>query len=86
MITDLLYDFQMVSDDEMLAAVRHLVVEEHIVPEPTGAAATAALVKSGRRGSGKIVLLVSGANITTEMLRLAFARAATEEPNLSPSR
>lgn len=73
-IADLLDDFQLVSDDEMLAAVRHLVLEEHIVAEPTGAATTAAFIQSGTASRGKIVLLVTGSNIAEEVLLRAFGQ------------
>lgn len=60
----------LVSDDEILDAVARLLWDEHVVAEPAGAAATAALLKAGRRCEGKcVVLLVTGANIPPDMLR-----------------
>jgi threonine dehydratase len=55
----------------MLAAIRHLLIEEHVVAEPAGAAATAAFLKRGKE-PGNVVLLVSGANISPPVLRRAI--------------
>jgi threonine dehydratase len=57
----------------MLAVVRKLILEEHVVAEPAGAAATAALLKSGGKFAGKtVVLLVTGANIPEDVLLRAL--------------
>jgi threonine dehydratase len=66
-------EFLLVSEEEMLAAIRHLHECEGILAEPAGAATTAALLKTGKAHAGKaIVLLVSGANISEEILRRAL--------------
>ncbi len=66
-------DFIVVSEEEMLAAVRKLILGEHVVAEPAGAAATAALLKCGGAFLGKtVVLLVTGANIPEEVLLRAL--------------
>lgn len=65
-------DMTLVSEEEMLRAIRRLLLEEHVVAEPAGAASTAAFFKSGGARSGKtVVLLVTGANLTPEVLRQA---------------
>ncbi len=72
-IAALVDEFVLVSEDEMLAAVRHLLLEEHVLAEPAGAAATAALRKCGQVYAGKnVVLLVTGANISEEILSCAL--------------
>jgi threonine dehydratase len=77
-LLELVDDMRMVTDDEMLRAMYHLLVEEHVVAEPAGAAATAALVKSGRQFAGKkVVLLVTGANVPPELLRRALNLASS---------
>jgi len=48
-----------------------LLVEEHVVAEPAGAASTAALLKSSQDCGDCPVLVVSGANISREVLRRA---------------
>lgn len=59
-----------VEDEEMLAAIRTLFEWEHLLSEPAGAAALAALlyhpaeVAPGRR----VVVVVSGANVSQEVL------------------
>jgi threonine dehydratase len=69
-------EFLLVSEEEMLAAIRHLHEREGILAEPAGAATTAALLKTGKAHAGKaIVLLVSGANISEEILRRALQTA-----------
>lgn len=70
-IRELVDDIRLVSEAQMMAAIRCLLYEEHIVAEPAGAAATAALLKSGDDARGKVVLLVTGANIAPGVLRNA---------------
>ena len=73
-LTELVDDIRLVSDDEMLRAIAHLILNEHTVAEPAGAAATAALFKSEKEFAGKkVVLLVTGANIAPNILRRAVA-------------
>ena len=72
-IATLVADFIVVSEEEMLAAVRKLIIDEHIVAEPSGAASTAALLKSGNACARKtVVLLVTGANIPEQQLLRAL--------------
>jgi threonine dehydratase len=49
-----------VDDDEMIAAVRWLFREAHLVAEPSGAAAVAAALRAGSPGA---VAIVSGGNV-----------------------
>lgn len=66
-IRRLVDEMQSVTEDEMLAAVRHLRRHEQITAEPSGAAATAAYLKD-RSAAGVVVLLVTGGNISPEVL------------------
>jgi len=67
----LLDDFCLVSDEEMLCAMRHLILEERVLSEPAGAAATAALLYRKSFNFGKLpVAIVSGANISPQVFRL----------------
>jgi threonine dehydratase len=75
-IRELVDDVVLVSDHEMLAAIRHLVLEEHIVAEPAGAAATAALLQQPSRFGRNIVLLITGANVSHDVLRAAICHSA----------
>ena len=70
-IRELVADVQLVSDAQMLAAIWHLLLEEHLVAEPAGAATTAALLQSRPLPGRRIVLLVTGANIAPDALRRA---------------
>jgi len=66
----LIDDFHLVSDHEMLSAMRHLMLEERVLSEPTGAAATAALMYRKAVNFGKTpTAIVSGANISPKALR-----------------
>ena len=57
----------LVTEDQLLAAVKHLLIEEHIVAEPSGAATTAAaMAPVGLREP--TVLLVTGGNLAPELL------------------
>lgn len=72
-IAALVDDFVLVSEEEMLRAVRHLLLEEHVLAEPAGAATTAAYLQTSAACDGKkVVLLVTGANISQEILALAL--------------
>ena len=64
-IRDVVDDVVLVSEEQMIEAVRHLYLNENMLTEPSGAAATAGF--SAQPASGKIVLLVSGGNISPEI-------------------
>lgn len=69
-------EFFLVSEEEMLAAIRHLHENEGILAEPAGAATTAVALKIGKACADKvIVLLVTGANVSEEILRRALQKA-----------
>jgi threonine dehydratase len=62
----------LVSDGEMLGAIRRLALDEHVIAEPAGAAATAAFLKSGDgRMARSTALLVTGANVSLQVLHAA---------------
>lgn len=63
----------LVSEQELLVAIGRLALEEHVIAEPAGAAASAAFLKAPGISSGTTVLLVTGANISAEVLRAALA-------------
>ncbi len=63
MIRELVDDVVLVSEDQMLRAIRHLYEQEGVLAEPSGAAAAAAFLASSRP-NGTTVLLVSGGNIS----------------------
>ncbi len=68
-------DFCLVSDEELLETMLRLILEERVLSEPAGAAATAALVYKKLKNFGKRpTALVSGANISPEVLRLLGSR------------
>ncbi|HWM84823.1 MAG TPA: pyridoxal-phosphate dependent enzyme [Kofleriaceae bacterium] len=60
-------DILLVSEEQMLDAIRHLIIEEHVVAEPAGAATTAAALAGGAL-DGPTALLVTGANLSPEVL------------------
>lgn len=73
-IRELVDDVRLVSEQEMLDSVGLLLFEEHIVVEPSGAAATAAFLKdSAGYADLNVVLLVTGANVTKEILHRAVS-------------
>ncbi|MBW2230311.1 MAG: pyridoxal-phosphate dependent enzyme, partial [Deltaproteobacteria bacterium] len=58
-----------VSDDEVGAAIRHLLSDTHQLAEGAGAAPLAALLKERERMRGKkVALILSGANIDRAVL------------------
>ena len=74
-VKNLVDDVVLVSEEQMLRAIDALLLEEHVLAEPAGAASTAALLKSGTGHGHDVVLVVSGANISREVLRRALAIA-----------
>lgn len=73
MLAALLDDFVLVTDDELYAAMRLLLVEGHLVAEGAGAAPVAAARRLAERLSGKrVVCWVSGGNATADSLRRAL--------------
>ena len=71
-IRELVDDIKLVSEQQMIDAIRHLLFEEHVVAEPAGAAATAAILAEQRNMSGPVVALVTGANVPPSVLRSAI--------------
>jgi threonine dehydratase len=71
-IRELVDEVSLVSEDEMLQAIRTLLFEEHVIAEPAGAAATAAYLQNPTAQTGRsVVLLVTGSNIPHDLLRQA---------------
>jgi threonine dehydratase len=58
-----------VSDEKILSAMKTLIKEVHIFPEPSGAASTALLEAGAKDRLGKnVVVVVSGGNVSLELL------------------
>jgi threonine dehydratase len=71
-IRELVDDIFTVSDEQMLRAIKTLLLEEHILAEPAGAASTAALLSASSVSANDVVLVVSGANISHDVLLRAI--------------
>ena len=69
-IRDLVDDVKLVSEGQLIEAIRRLLRDSNILAEPAGAATTAAWLASPSR-KGNVALLVSGGNIAQEVLRKA---------------
>jgi threonine dehydratase len=70
-IRELVDDVCLVSEEQMLDTIRHLLFQEHIVAEPAGAAASAAVLASVHPAGKQVVALVTGANVAPDVLRRA---------------
>ncbi len=68
-VKNLVDDVVLVSEEQMLRAIETLLVEEHVLAEPAGAASTAALLRGSADCGDRAVLVVSGANISREVLK-----------------
>jgi threonine dehydratase len=69
-------DMLLVSEEDMGRAILYLLETTHLLAEPAGAAPTAAAFKLGERLAGKkVVLILSGGNITLEQLRAVMDSA-----------
>lgn len=64
-----------VSDDEIIQAMRMLIREAHIFPEPSGAASAAALLQKANleRLGDRVVLVISGGNVSLSLLAKTLA-------------
>ena len=70
----LLHDFWLVSEEEILRALRLFVESTHTLVEGAAAAVLAAALKENDRLTGKrVVLVASGANVSSAPLARAFA-------------
>jgi threonine dehydratase len=78
-VKNLVDEVVLVNEEQMLQAIETLLLEEHVLAEPAGAASTAALLQSSANCGDHIVLVVSGANISREVLRRAVAGGLTSE-------
>jgi threonine dehydratase len=74
-VKKLVDDVVLVSEEELLRAIEVLLLEEHVLAEPAGAASTAALLKAKNGFGGHVALVLSGANISREVLRRAVGSA-----------
>jgi threonine dehydratase len=74
-VKSLVDDVVLVSEEAMLQAIAILLVEEHVLAEPAGAASTAALLATRADIGENAVLVVSGANISREVLQRAIGAA-----------
>ena len=74
-VKSLVDDMVLVSEDQMLRAIEVLLLEEHVLAEPAGAASAAALLRSSTGGGDRVALVVSGANISREVLKQAIGNA-----------
>jgi len=72
-VKNLVDEVVLVSEEQMLRAIETLLLEEHVLAEPAGAASTAALLQISTRYGDNIALLVSGANISREVLKRALS-------------
>jgi threonine dehydratase len=66
-ILELLDDVRTVTEEELLASIRHLLNREGVTAEPAAAASTAAFLKD-KNPPATSVLLVTGCNIAPEVL------------------
>ena len=74
MLAALLDDFVLVTDDELYAAMRLLLVEGHVVAEGAGAAPIAAARRLTEQLAGKrVTCWDSGGNATADSLRRALS-------------
>jgi threonine dehydratase len=67
-----------VSDDRIVDGVKLLAREAHIFPEPSGAAPAALLLSENdlERFGEKVVLVISGGNVSVDFLRQALSPSA----------
>ena len=74
-VKSLVDDVVLVSEEQLLRAIETLLLEEHVLAEPAGAASTAALLQGKSACGSHVALVVSGANISREVLKRAIGSA-----------
>jgi len=67
-IAELVDDVITVSDEQIVSAMRAIVLEDKLVCEPSGAVATAGYLIDSTRAAGKAVAVVSGGNVDPRQL------------------
>jgi len=72
-IRQLVDEVVLVSDRQMLDAIARLLFEEQVLAEPSGAATTAAMLNQGSQTGENVVLVVTGANVSRDVLEQAIA-------------
>ncbi len=75
-LLDMLDDFVLVTDDELLSATATMIEKTRTLVEPAGAAPLAAAVSAAvrpRLAGRKVALICSGANISPAQLRMVVA-------------
>lgn len=75
-IVSVVDEMHLVNETELLGAVRHLLLEEHVIAEPAGAAAVAVLLRRTIPPKQEIVALVTGANVSAKVLQRALGTSA----------
>jgi threonine dehydratase len=71
-IRQLVDEVVLVSDQQMLDAIARLLFDEQVLAEPSGAATTAAMLQHKSQVGENVVLVVTGANISREVLQQAI--------------
>ena len=74
-VKSLVDDVVLVSEEQLLRAIETLLLEEHVLAEPAGVASTAALLQGKSVCGSHVALVVSGANISREVLKRAIGSA-----------
>ncbi len=72
-----------VSDEEILSAMKLLVQDSHIFPEPSGSAPLAGLISQNNTiDFGKrVVLVISGGNVSADLLSRVLSQQVVVTPN-----
>ena len=84
-IRELVNEMRLVTEEEMLAAIRCLWIDEHIESEPAGAAATAALLRTENiKTNETVVCILSGCNIADEIRKTALSMSSSIRLRLWP--
>lgn len=60
-------EMMLVTEDEMLDAMRWLAANERVVAEPAGAAPVAAILQAPRTFTGPVVALITGSNVAPDV-------------------
>lgn len=84
LLRDLVDEMVLVSEEGMLEAIGLLLLEEHVVAEPAAAAPLAACLKRSGPPTGPAVLIVSGSNVSAEVLKASLERGGSSSDPPAP--
>ncbi len=71
-INKLIHDIVAVTEEEIVEALRHIMLKENLIVEPSGAVSVAAVISGRLRLKGKTVAILSGGNVDLKSISFGW--------------